>query len=51
MKNTCTIQIFDCGHWHDVGVIGLVGDESTGRRTRTLAGYDMNWALEHMDAQ
>ncbi len=51
MKNTCTIQIFDCGYWHDVGVIGLVGDESTGWRTRTLAGYDMSWALEHMDAR
>lgn len=51
MKDVCTIQIFDRGHWLDVGIVDMVGGDSTGWRARTLAGYDLNWALEHMDAR
>lgn len=46
--DTCTIQLFAYGAWHDAGDVSLFGKPEEGWRARTYSGYALEWAAEHM---
>lgn len=51
MKNSCTIQLFAYGAWHDVGSVSLLGAAAEGWRSKTYTGYAVEWAIEHGGAR
>lgn len=51
MNNSCTIQLFADGVWHDVGSVSLLGDQAQGWRSKTYTGYAVDWAIEHVGAR
>lgn len=51
MNDSCTIQLFAYGAWHDVGSVSLLGAETQGPRSKTYTGYAVDWAIEHGGAR
>jgi serine/threonine-protein kinase HipA len=47
MNDSCTIQLFAYGTWHDVGSVGLLGAAAHGWRSKTYTGYSVDWAIKH----
>ena len=47
MIETCTIQLFCDGAWHDVATVSLFGQEREGWRAKTYSGYSVEWAFSH----
>jgi serine/threonine-protein kinase HipA len=50
MAETCTLQLHAHGTWHDVASVSLHGPENEGWKTKTYAGYAVEWAFEHTGA-
>lgn len=51
MRDSCTIQLFVDGGWHDVATVTLFGKEREGWRARTYSGYSVEWAVDHAGAR
>lgn len=51
MKNDCILQLFAHGAWRDIGSVSLFGPEQEGWKTKTYAGYAVDWAVEHSAAR
>jgi len=51
MSESCTIQLFADGAWHDVATVTLFGQEREGWRAKTYSGYSVEWAVEHTGAR
>ncbi len=50
MTDTCTIQLYLDGAWHDVAQVRLSGPETEGWKAGTYSGYGVEWAFEHPGA-
>lgn len=50
MQNTCTVQLFANGAWHDAASVCLHAAEQEGWRAKTYSGYAVEWAFEHAGA-
>jgi serine/threonine-protein kinase HipA len=47
MNDSCTIQLFVDGRWHDVADVSLFADAAKGWRAETYTGYADAWVLDH----
>ncbi|MBK7000031.1 MAG: HipA domain-containing protein [Rhodoferax sp.] len=45
MTESCTVQLFCDGVWHDVASVALLGPEQDGWQARTYSGYSVDWAV------
>lgn len=48
---SCTVQLHAAGAWHDVATVRRFGAEKEGWQARTHTGYDLQWAIAHLDAR
>lgn len=48
---SCTVQLFAQGQWHDVASVMLREPAARGWQARTYTGYGAEWALEHPQAR
>lgn len=49
MTPNAEVELFANSQWNTVGVVELLGLEDSGWQARSRIGYDMNWAMTHMD--
>ena len=47
---SCNIQAYTDGAWHDAASVKVLGNADQGWRAKTYAGYGVEWAFEHSKA-